>query len=253
MKRNFRILIEYDGTEFHGWQVQPGQRTVQEELEKAIETVTKQTIRVYGAGRTDAGVHALGQVANFFLEEDETGAPPVTAGKLLAGLNALTGDDITVRSVEEAAETFSSRKGVAAKTYRYRIDNAKFPSPLLRRTHLHVSAPLSIDAMNEAGRLLEGTHDFTAFRAADFDDSNPVVRDMKQCIVEKRGSEATISVVSRGFLKNMVRIIAGTLLLVGRGKMQPAEIPAILESRDRTKAGPTAPAHGLVLVNIEYA
>jgi len=246
MRRNFRIIIEYDGADFHGWQVQPGRRTVQGELERAIETITKQKVTVQGAGRTDAGVHALGQVANFHLEDCL-----VTAEKMLGGINALTGDDLTVHTIEEVPLDFAARGGVVSKTYRYRIDNGRHPSPLLRRTHLHISDPLSVEKMSEAARLLEGHHDFSALRAADCTDPNPE-RTIDRCSVAAGGKEITIEVAAKGFLKNMVRIIAGTLILAGRGKIEPGEMTRILESRDRTKAGPTAPAHGLVLVHIVY-
>ncbi len=246
MRRNFRIVIEYDGAEFHGWQVQPDTRTVQGELEKAIETVTKQKARVQGAGRTDAGVHALGQVANFTLE-GESPDPE----KLLASLNALTGEDVAVLSIEQVPEDFSARSGVVMKTYRYRIWNDRFRSPLRRRTHLHVPARLDLDAMREAAHHLEGEHDFTSFRAADCTDPRPL-RNLHSCEVHGQGPEVTVEVKGKGFLKNMVRIISGTLLLVGKGRLRPEDIPSILEAKDRTRAGPTAPAHGLVLVSIEY-
>jgi tRNA pseudouridine38-40 synthase len=246
MKRSFRIVVEYDGAKFHGWQVQPDARTVQGELEKALETVTKHKVRVQGAGRTDAGVHAEGQVAGFRLE-GESPDPE----KLLASLNALTGEDVAVLSIEQVPEDFSARSGVVMKTYRYRIWNARFRSPLQRRTHFHVSSELDVERMSEAARRLEGEHDFTSFRAADCTDPRPV-RTVQSCRVTRQGPEIVIEVRGKGFLKNMVRIMAGTLLLAGKGKLGPEDIASILEARDRTKAGPTAPAHGLVLVSIEY-
>lgn len=246
MRRSFRIVIEYDGAEFHGWQVQPDTRTVQGELEKAIETMTKRKVRVQGASRTDAGVHAEGQVANFTLEGESPNPE-----KLLASLNALTGEDVAVVAIEQVPEDFCARSGVVMKTYRYRIWNDRFRSPLRRRTHLHVPSRLDVDGMREAARHLEGEHDFTSFRAADCTDPRPV-RAVRRCAVHRQGPEITVEVKGKGFLKNMVRIMAGTLILVGKGRLAPGDIPSILEARDRTKAGPTVPAHGLVLVSIEY-
>ena len=246
MRRSYRILVEYDGTDFHGWQAQPDVRTVQGELEKALGTLARQAVRVQGAGRTDAGVHALGQVAAFGLEDG-----PASAERILSGLNALTHVDIAVRAIEEVPEGFSPRSGVLSKTYRYRIFHDRFPSPLLRRTHLHVYDKLDLDPMRRAAALLEGEHDFSALRASDCTDPNPV-RIIRRCTVTAEGHEILIEVVARGFLKNMVRIIAGTLLAVGRGRLAPDDIPRIIASRDRTKAGPTAPAHGLVLVAVVY-
>lgn len=246
MRRSYRILVEYDGTDFHGWQAQPDVRTVQGEIEKALETLARQAVRVRGAGRTDAGVHALGQVAAFELVDG-----PASAERILSGLNALTPVDIAVRAIEEVKEGFSPRAGVRSKTYRYGIFHDRFPSPLLRRTHLHVYDRLDIDAMRRAAALLEGEHDFSAFRASDCTDPNPV-RVIRSCTVTAEGHEILIEVVARGFLKNMVRIIAGTLLAVGRGRLAPDDIPRIIASKDRAKAGPTAPAHGLVLMGIVY-
>lgn len=247
MRRNFRIVVEYDGAEFHGWQVQPDRRTVQGEIEKAVETVAREKTKVLGAGRTDAGVHAMGQVANFHLEHS-----PIEAGKLHGGVNALTGDDVAVLSLEEAPDSFCARTNVVSKTYRYRILSSRVPSPLRRRTHLLVTQPLDVGEMRRAASMLEGEHDFSAFRASDCSDPNPV-RTIRRCAVEQSGSEIFIDVTAKGFLKNMVRIMAGTLLAAGKKKLPAGDIPEIIESRDRRKAGPTAPAHGLVLVKIVYA
>ncbi len=246
MKRSFRIIVEYDGTDFHGWQIQPGLRTVQGELEKALEIVTGKKVRVSGAGRTDAGVHAIGQVASFALEECS-----LPAGRILAALNALTSEDITVHSIVETPDKRIASDRVVSKTYRYYIDNGRNPSPLRRRTHFHIACPLDVFSMNMAAKILEGQHDFSAMRATDCTDPDPV-KTIERCEVAKEDSVVTIEVTGSGFLKHMVRIIAGTLIHVGKGKIEPQEVGRILDSRDRTKAGPTAPARGLVLVTVNY-
>jgi len=247
MTRRLRILVEYDGSGFHGWQRQPGVRTVQGELERALAVVARRPVEVRGASRTDAGVHALGQVAAFSLE----GCDGLDPRRLQGGVNALAGGDVVVRRIEETRADFDPRANVLRKTYRYRIFNDPVPSPLRAGSHLHVGAPLDREAMRAAAALLEGTHDFSAFRASDCTDPN-VVRALLACRVIGDGEELVVEAVAKGFLKNMVRIIAGTLVEAGKGRLAPAAIPGIVASRDRGRAGPTAPPHGLVLVGIEY-
>jgi len=246
MKRWFKIEIEYDGGNFHGWQTQPGKRTVQGDIEKAIETLTHTKVTVHGAGRTDAGVHAKGQVGSFCLTDCS-----LTPEKILSALNALTGEDITIHKIEEIPQPFYARKGIIAKIYRYSIDNNRYPSPLLRKTHFHVSKPLDLNKMKECEKYLLGTHDFTAFSASDSTDPNPI-KTITECSVKSEKNEIFIDIKGTGFLKNMVRIIAGTLIYAGMCKIEPEKIAQILQSRSRALAGPTAPPHGLTLLKVIY-
>ncbi len=239
-----RLEIEYDGTEFHGWQEQPGVRTVQGELRAAWERITGEAAVVQGAGRTDAGVHASGQVASVRTEREPDYA-------LVRGLNAVTGWDVSVRSASLAPPGFCARRDANGKTYVYRIFNAREPSPLRRRNHLHVRRPLDIGAMADAAGRLIGVHDFTAFQAADCERDDPTVT-MWRLEVSRAGDVVEITAVAPAFLKNMVRIIAGTLIWVGAGRLLSGDVGAILASRDRARAGPTVPPHGLELVRVYY-
>jgi tRNA pseudouridine38-40 synthase len=243
--RTLKLLVEYEGTGFHGWQVQKDVRTVQGELESAFERITRERVRITGAGRTDAGVHALGQVAS--LSTTHT----VSTAQLGRGLNALTGPDVAVRDVQEADPDFSARFSANGKLYRYSVLNRPSPSPLLRRTHLHVRRPLDVEAMAEGGRRLVGIHDFQAFRAADCEREDPTVT-VQACTVVRRGDAVHVEVRAPAFLKNMVRIVAGTLLEVGAGRKEPEDVTAALESGRRSLAGPTAQAHGLTLVEVFF-
>ncbi len=244
-ERTLKLVIEYDGTLFHGWQVQPGERTVQGELQDAFERITHERVHMQGAGRTDAGVHALGQVASLRTQHE------IGPRQLLRGLNALTGPDLAVQRVEEMAPGFCARRSAAGKLYRYRILNAPSASPLRRATHLHVIRPLDVGAMGEAAALLEGHHDFEAFRASDCERFSAELL-IESCTVAGKDDEVLIEVRGPAFVKNMVRIIAGTLLWVGTGRFEPAVVGDILASGDRSRAGPTAAARGLVLVEVYY-
>ncbi len=244
-ERTLKLVVEYEGTLFHGWQVQPRERTVQGELQDAFERIAHERVHIEGAGRTDAGVHALGQTASLRTQHQ------AGCGELLRGLNALTGPDLAVQRVEEAAPGFSARHGATGKLYRYRILNAPAPSALRRGTHLHVIRPLDVEAMGEAAAVLEGRHDFGAFRASDCERASATLP-VESCTVVRLDDEVRIEVRGPAFLKNMVRIIAGTLLWVGTGRFSPADVGDILASRDRRRAGPTAAAHGLVLVQVFY-
>ena len=244
-ERTLRLVVEYEGTDFHGWQVQNDVRTVQGELEAAFAQMTGEVVRITGAGRTDAGVHALGQVASLRTTH------PIDTGELLRGLNAITAPDVTVRSVEVAEEGFSARFSASGKLYRYRILNRREPSALRRRTCWHVRAPLDLEAMRGAAALLVGTHDFSAFRAADCVREDPTVT-LERVDVVAREDEVVLQVRGPAFLKNMVRIIAGTLVEVGRGKLDAGAVGDALGTGDRSRAGPTAPALGLVLVEVAY-
>lgn len=252
--RNIRLTIAYDGTDFHGWQRQPHAPTIQESLESRIAKITGAAVTLYGSGRTDSGVHAAGQVANFRTE------CPIPCDSLMKALNDVLPASIRVRAADEVPADFHARHSAKAKTYRYRILQAPICPPFLARYVYHHPYPLDRHRMAKAARLLEGEHDFTSFAGSDparrqtgrqegsnvrkVFHSRIAAREKLQMIVyEIRGS---------GFLQHMVRNIVGTLLEVGGGKLSPDDIPAIIRARDRCKAGATAPASGLWLVKVEY-
>lgn len=241
----FKITVEYDGTNYHGWQIQPTLPTIQGTLEATIRTVAQQDVAVTGAGRTDAGVHALGQVAHF------STTARLTAAEWNRALNGLLPPDVAVLAVEEVPETFHARFSAKSKLYRYRLLTRVHRSALSRSKILHYPYPLDLDAMEAAARALIGTHDFSSFQGSPTDTENPVCT-ITKLTVDRFGDEVIFEVEANRFLKQMVRAIVGTLLEVGRGKLKAGEIAGILAARDRTKAGPTAPAHGLYLVKVDY-
>lgn len=241
--KNYRLVIGYDGTDFRGWQRQPDGRTVQGVLEEAVFKVTRKRTVVHGAGRTDAGVHALGQVASI------RGVFKLTDEVLFRALNAVLPADIRVFSLGEAPPGFHARRSARSKLYRYRIVHAPQASPLDRRYVLHWPYPLKLGAMREAARLFVRTADFTAFSSNR--DRSPM-RTVTRSELRRSGDEIVYTVEAQGFLRYMVRTIVGTLLEVGRGRIRPADIEAIFGNRDRSLAGPTAPARGLTLVRVDY-
>jgi tRNA pseudouridine38-40 synthase len=241
----FKLVLEYDGTNYHGWQVQPNLPTIQRALEAAISRVAQYEVNVTAAGRTDAGVHALGQVAHF------TTTARLTAEEWQRALNGLLPPDIAVQAVEEAPNTFHARFSAKSKLYRYRIFARVQRSALSRSKILHYPYPLDLDAMEVACRALIGTHDFSSFQGSTTDTENPVCT-ITKLTVDRFGDEVIFEVEGNRFLKQMVRAIVGTLLEVGRGKLKAGEVAGILAAEDRTKAGPTAPAHGLYLVKVDY-
>jgi tRNA pseudouridine38-40 synthase len=241
--KNYRLVIGYDGTDFRGWQRQPDGRTVQGVLEEAVFKVTRKRTVVHGAGRTDAGVHALGQVAGF------RGAFKLTDEVLYRALNAVLPADVRVFSLEEAPPGFHARRSARSKLYRYRIVHAPQANPLDRRYVLHWPYPLKLGAMREAARLFVRTADFTAFSSNR--DRTPV-RTVTRSELRRSGDEIVYTIEAQGFLRYMVRAIVGTLLEVGRGRIRPADIEGIFANRDRSLAGPTAPARGLTLVRVDY-
>jgi tRNA pseudouridine38-40 synthase len=243
--RNLRLTIEYDGTDFSGWQRQVGQRTVQGLLEEKLRELLREPVEVRGAGRTDAGVHAEGQVATLTIVSN------IPTGGLLRGLNTILPADLAVVDVAEAAPGFDARFSARGKIYRYRIWNHFVRSPKHARSSWHVRRPLDLDAMRAAAGLLCGEHDFRGFRASDCDRRN-TVRLIRRCEVSRQGAMVDIEVEATAFLKNMVRILAGTLADVGRGKRDAASVQRALETGDRTAAGVTAPAAGLTLVRVIY-
>jgi tRNA pseudouridine38-40 synthase len=243
--RNLRLLLEYDGTDFHGWQRQPGLRTVQGCLEDGVRAMTGETVLMRGAGRTDAGVHAAGQVANFTLEAR------IPEPGMLRGLNSNLPADVAVLDVQEVAPAFDARYSARGKVYRYRIWNHLIRAPLHARTTWHCRSVLDLPAMRAAAGLLCGEHDFRAFRAADCE-RRTTVRVVRRLDVERQGALVTIEVEATAFLKNMVRILVGTLVDLGRGKLEPPTIARMLSTGDRKAGGITAPPQGLTLMRVMY-
>lgn len=243
MKR-VMLTVAYDGTEYCGWQIQPNGDTIEGQLNKHLSELLGEEIKVVGASRTDAGVHALCNLAVF---STHTRMP---AEKISYALNQRLPEDIKVQKSEEVAPDFHPRRIRTKKTYEYRIYNAQFPNPLVRRYSYFTYVPLDIEKMRRAGAYLVGQHDFASLCTRKFEEEN-TVRTIYDLDVEKQGDMVTIRVTGNGFLYNMVRIIAGTLMEVGRGRMAAEELPAILASADRGKAGPTAPACGLTLCRYE--
>jgi tRNA pseudouridine38-40 synthase len=243
--RKLRLVIEYDGTDFHGWQRQGSLRTVQGTLEDGVHTIVGERVEVRGAGRTDAGVHAAGQVASLSL------ASRIPATGLMRGLNSLLPPDVAVIDAAEAEPAFDARFSARGTIYRYRIWNHFVRSPLHARASWHCRRPLDLHAMRDAARLLVGEHDFRGFRASDCDRRN-TVRVIRRFDISKQGALIQIDVEATAFLKNMVRILAGTLADVGRGKRDQAAVVRALETGDRAAGGVTAPACGLTMVQVIY-
>ena len=241
--RNLRLVLAYQGTAYAGWQIQPNAPTVQGVVEERLRQLTQRPTRLRVAGRTDAGVHATGQMANFLTESSL--APRV----FLRGLNALLPPDISVRSVEEVPLDFDSRRHNLGKHYRYSIWTARIASVEQRPRSYHLHRPLDLVAMATAARHFVGTHDFSACRAADCE-CKTTTRTLYRCSVSRDGALAQIDIEGTAFLKNMVRIIAGTLVEVGRGERAADSMPELLRSGHRPAAGMTLPPHGLCLVRV---
>ncbi len=248
---NFKLTIEYDGTRYSGWQRQANEPTIQAEIEKALSAMTRTAVTLHGAGRTDAGVHALGQVANVRCDTR------LTPDQILKGLNSLLPPDIAVRECSRVQEDFHARFSAKRKTYRYRILNREVRSAVDRHFSWFIHTPLDLAAMQAAAGRLVGRRDFKAFESA----GSPRAHTVRQVSAAEWGHEreSGLSIFRieadgflRGMVRNMVRNIVGTLVAVGRGKLDPAGVEAILASRDRRQAGPTAPARGLFLVEVHY-
>jgi tRNA pseudouridine38-40 synthase len=263
MLRNLKLTLAYDGSDFHGWQVQPGLATVQGILAEVIGRTTGEKVLPQGSGRTDAGVHALGQVVSF-----QTSSP-IPLENLQIVLNDRLPPSIRVIRTESVADDFHARHAARRKHYQYRIYRGTLVPPFLHRYVTHHPYPLDEKAMDEAAEVILGEHDFTSFAASDpdrtarlsedIDDDGGLlvkhstnIRTIYESRFEKSGEELTYSVCGNGFLHHMVRNLVGTFLLVGKGTLKPVDIGRILEARDRSAAGATAPAAGLYLVKVEY-
>ena len=253
---NYRLTLQYDGTDFHGWQIQGAdhqQRTVQGELQRALRILEGKETIVYGAGRTDAGVHAVAQVANVHLEREFT-----TPEKLRDALNGNLPLDVRVIEAERVADDFHARFSARGKTYHYRIFNAPVRSPFWSRYAVWENRLLDIKRMRRAGALFVGEHDWTAFSSAQSDVAGDRVRSVTALDIEERWSERgrgrliIIKISADGFLRYMVRSIAGTLIAVGLGAMDEERITRALETSERKLAGVTAPACGLILARVHY-
>ena len=249
--RNLKVILTYDGAEFSGWQVQPDAATVQGTLASAIGRITGEKVLPQGSGRTDAGVHALAQVVTFVTESS------VPTGNFVKALNDILPASVRVLEVTEAAPEFHARHSARAKTYRYRIYRGAICPPFLARYVWHYPYPLDEPAMSQAAERVVGEHDFTSFAAVDPErgrDQKPApnVRTIFSSAWERTGEELVYTVRGSGFLHHMVRNLVGTFILVGRGTLQGEDVTRILEARNRSAAGATAPASGLCLVNVEY-
>ena len=243
--RNIKLTIEYDGKDFNGWQKQPTKLNIQGEIERAIQDITGEEVELIASGRTDAGVHALGQVANFKINSN------IPVEKFPIALNTKLKRSIRILEAEEVEERFHSRYNCKKKTYRYIINNSENGTAIYRNLEYNFSQKLYLEKMQEAVKFFLGEHDFKGFKASGTS-SKSSVRTVYDAQVYKKDDRVIIELTGNGFLYNMVRIISGTLVDVGTGKILPEQIPGIIESKDRTRAGKTLPPQGLYLVKVEY-
>lgn len=244
--KRVRLVVAYDGTNYHGWQIQNNGVTIESELNKALSALLGEPIEVIGASRTDSGVHALGNIAVF----DTTARMP--AEKISYALNQRLPEDIRIQKSEEVAGDWHPRHCDSRKTYEYRIYRGEFAMPVKRLYSYHTYRPLNVEKMQEAAAYLVGEHDFKSFCQTGAQVES-TVRTLYTCEVEEQGADLVIRVCGNGFLYNMVRIIAGTLLDVGMEKRSPESMKEVLAACDRSAAGPTAPAHGLMLMKYEFS
>jgi tRNA pseudouridine38-40 synthase len=245
MKKKYLLIVEYEGTAYHGWQVQKNGITIQEVLEKALSQITNTKTTVLSSGRTDAGVHAEGMPAHFITESK------MKPGEFQLALNSLLPHDITVKEVRKVPMSFHARGSVKCKLYRYIILNRDYPSALNFRRSWFIPHSLDITAMQRAVKYMRGKHDFTSFRAGNCNAKSPV-RTMDRVEIFKQDGYLIFEFEGKGFLKHMVRNFVGTLVYVGKKKYPAKQVKTILEARDRKIAGPTAPSHGLCLIKVEY-
>ena len=243
--RNIKLTIEYDGKDFNGWQKQPTKLNIQGEIERAIETITGEEVDLTASGRTDAGVHAIAQVANFKTNSN------LPVEKFAIAINSKLKKSIRIQKSEEVEERFHSRYNCKQKTYRYVINNGEQGSAIYRNLEYFVPTKLNVNEMKKAVKYFEGEHDFKGFKASGTS-SKSSVRTIYKTSIREDGDRIIIELTGNGFLYNMVRIISGTLVDVGLGKIEAEEIPEIIDSKDRTRAGKTLPPYALYLVKVEY-
>lgn len=243
--RNLKLTLSYDGTHFQGWQIQPGFRTVQEVVEQAIQSIIQERVRSNVCGRTDAGVHALGQVVNFYT------STRLDAKTLLKAFNAKLPEDVAVLNVEDVGQSFCANKDAVTKRYRYVFYDQRIANPFLRYYAWHTKGSLDADAMNRAVQAIRGRFDFRSFQS-DFPNRMSSIRTITDISVVHQGDTVVLEVEADGFLYNMVRTIAGTAFKVGRGDWPETMVGDVQKAMDRKVAGPTAPAHGLVMVRVNY-
>jgi tRNA pseudouridine38-40 synthase len=244
--RTIKLIIEYDGSNYLGWQIQPNGETIQGVIQDRLKRLTAESLHVMGSGRTDAGVHALGQVAHFKTESR------MDANTFQRALNSLLPEDIVIRRAEEVQADFHARKHARSKVYEYRILNRVTPPAVDRQYVWHVPQKLEFNEMRKATRTLVGEHDFSAFRSVGSSTRSSVRNILRADWKKGKGGLLRFEIEASGFLKQMVRGIVGTLVEVGRGKISAQEFKRILDSKDRKEAGPTAPARGLFLKEVKY-
>jgi tRNA pseudouridine38-40 synthase len=250
--RYFKLTIAYDGTDFHGWQIQSNKPTIQGEIVNVLRRITQENVQLHGAGRTDAGVHALGQVGSFRTQS------PLAAGEFQRALNALLPPTIRIVEAEEVGPDFNARWSARGKIYRYRLYRGKVVPPMLWRYVLHYPFPLDEDAMRDASTHFIGMHDFASFAASTGSEEDDKERSTEREIYSTEfvrspdGEELVFTVRGRSFLRYMVRKMVGTLLDVGRGKLTPDDIDRLYVLRDRSKSGPTVPPQGLCMVAVDH-
>ena len=243
--RNIKLTIEYDGKDFNGWQKQPNKLNIQGTIEQAIKCVTGEEVELNASGRTDAGVHALGQVANFKTNSK------IPIEKFAIAINSRLKKSIVIKKEEEVDERFHSRLNCKKKTYRYIINNSEEGSAIYRNLETHIPQKLDVSKMEQAIKYFEGEHDFKAFKASGTS-SKSSVRTIYEAKIYQKGEKIFIELTGNGFLYNMVRIIVGTLVDVGTGKIKPEDIPQIINEGKRENAGKTLPPNGLYLLNVMY-
>ena len=243
--RNIKLIIEYDGKGFNGWQKQPNKLNIQGEIERAIKEVTGEEVELNASGRTDAGVHAISQVANFKTESN------IDINKIPLALNSKLKKSIIIKKAEEVDLNFHARYNAKGKKYRYIINNSKHGTAIYRDLEYNFPIKLDVEKMKHAAKYFEGEHDFKAFRSSGTSNKNSV-REIYKVEIKEENERIILEFTGNGFLYNMVRIMVGTLMDVGLGKIKPESIKDIIDSKERTKAGKTAPAQGLYLVEVYY-